>query len=492
MTLPGLVTSPLDYQQQAPLGFLVLVKSCVILFGENEMALRLIPLLCGIVALLAFYKLANHFLAPVAVFVSTAIIATAPFLVYHSVEIKQYSSEMLMSIVAFLLYVEYNKKQDLRSLLTWGLAGALVLWFSHSAVFVFAGIGCGLSLYHILRKNWQTFMYLMVPFSLWMLSFLVHYFAYIYNAQKPEWLTLWFQGHNSYMPVSSVTSTVKWIVFQFYRFLEYPLGLLWVWENHTFSNFIVRNLMRMPLLPTAFFVAGIVAWYKMEKKSFIVLIFPILLTLLASGLEMYPVYERLKVFLAAIIVLFMAKGAETVISFKWIKPFSLFLIALFLAAPVASSVSQMVIPEKLGGYKNADYRKTFDFVEQNYKPGDIVYIYWNLVAQYKVYKRLNHLSYEGIEGKDVRAQSTDDKTYLLNLKSDIDQLKGEKRVWFIHDNTLNFDIGDMYATHWYRSGPYGKTPGLRILESFKTIGKVVKQNRYRTASVYLIDLGNLH
>lgn len=487
MSFAELISSPLDYQQQAPMGFLFLVKTCVMAFGNNEMALRLIPLIFGIISLFTFYKIARYFLNSVGVFIATAIIALAPFLVFHAVEVKQYSSEMLMTIIALLLYTKFNEKQDWKSLLTWGFSGALILWFSYSVIFVLAGIACGLSLNFILKKNWRTFIYLLEPFSLWMLSFLVLYFGFIHNAQKTEWLSVWFQEHNSYMPVDSFVSMGKWIIFVFYRFLEYPLGLLWLWDDQTFSNFIIRNFMRMPLLPMACFILGMAVYFKMEKKVLLVLIFPILLTLLASGLKFYPVYERLSVFLTPIIIILIAKGVEQIITYKWIKPFAIIIVIMLLASPLSSSLSHLITPHKLGAYKNADYREIFDFVEKNRVKGDLVYVYWNLVAQYKVYSQINSLSYNAIEGRNLRNQVTDEITYLNILDTEINQLKG-KRIWLIYDNTLNFDIGDMDSKTWYQSGPFGTRPGQRILKKFKTIGKIEKGRELRNASAYLIKL----
>ncbi len=488
MNLLDLVSSPLDYQQQAPIGLLLLVKSSVLAFGENEKALRLIPFLCGIIALFAFYRLASYYLSPAGVFISTAIIATAPFVVYHSVEIKQYSSGMLMTIIAILLFKKYNKRQDWPGLLIWGSTGAIILWLAHSAIFLFAGIAFGLSLYHILKKNWKTFLLLLIPFGMWMISFLIHYFLFIKTSQDSEWLTRWFQERNSYMPVTSPISTAKWILFQFYRMLEYPLGLLWSWDEHTFSNFIIRNVMRMPLLPMACFALGMIAWFRMERKSFLILVFPILLTLIASGLKFYPVYERLTVFLAPILVLFITKGVEKLIRLKWVKPVSVLVIILLLAAPFSSSISQLANPHKLGGYKNAEYRKTFVFVENNQIEGDSIYVYWNLVAQYKVYKQLSRLSYDAVEGNDLRSRSSDEASYLKNLETELNQFDGPGRVWLIYDNTLNFDIGDMDERTWYQSGKYASQPGTRVLNKLKTMGKILKEYKSRSASAYLIDL----
>ena len=51
---------PLDYEQGAPVGFLLVEKLAIGVFGNNEYALRLFPLLSGIISLFLFYILAKY------------------------------------------------------------------------------------------------------------------------------------------------------------------------------------------------------------------------------------------------------------------------------------------------------------------------------------------------------------------------------------------------------------------------------------------------
>ena len=55
---------PLDYGQGAPLGFLILERLAVHVFGTHEYALRLFPFLCGIISLLLFNRLAKLCVTP--------------------------------------------------------------------------------------------------------------------------------------------------------------------------------------------------------------------------------------------------------------------------------------------------------------------------------------------------------------------------------------------------------------------------------------------
>lgn len=488
LDLDQLAVQPLDYQQQAPLGFLYTVKFCVLIFGENEMAFRLFPLICGIASLFIFLRVSRFFLSFKGVVISVAILAFAPFLIFHSVEIKQYSSQLLATVVALWLYVNYHNKANIPSSTLWGIYGAVIIWFSYSAIFVLAGIAGAVCLDLIYKKNWRLLFYSFIPFTLWMISFLINYFIYIDEPQKSEWLIRWFSDRNSFMPLPPGLESIKWIAYQFYRILEYPLGLLWVWNPLTFDNFVLRNLVQMPMLPFVFYGIGLFALARTRIKWLMVLLFPVLIVLLASGLKLYPVFERLTVFITPLLILVMARGAAEFTDNKYVRPYTFLFIGLFLAGPVVSSAREMIIPSEMGGYKHTRYRETLKYIDTHFKEGDAIYVYWNFVPPYRVYKELGYLKYNAIQGKDVREVSSNEKEYFENLQRDFDKIKGQQRVWLIFENNLAFDIGDMSEDTWYHQGVFGREPGLRILKKFRTMGSELRHFKTRQASVYLFDL----
>ena len=485
MDLFQLATSPLDYQQQAPVGFLFLVKTCLLVFGESEMALRLVPLLSGIAALFFFLPVARCILNQQGVFIATSLFAFAPLIIYHSVEIKQYSSTLLATVIALFLYVRYHTRHDALSRIKWAVCGAVIIWFAYSSIFVFAGIAAAVCLKHIYRKNWNTLGKSVIVFSFWMISFVAYFFTYLRSAGESEWLINWFSSRNSFMPLPPTLETLKWLGFQFYRFLEYPLGLLLNWPDGTFDNFLVRNFMRMPLLPAFFFIIGTWALLRDRKTICMVLFFPIVLVVVASGLQLYPVYERLTVFIAPLVILVLAKGTEVTINLKWTYRFRLVLVALLLFVPVINSAAQLIAPEKMGGYKNTRYRQALQYINSNYQPGDMVYVYWNFVPAYRVYKQMGYLDYEAIEGRNVRAISSDTLTYFKNLEPDFKRLTGNRRVWLIYDNNLTFDIGDTDDQSWYQRG--GK-PGKRIFNKFNAAGVLKESFITDQVSAHLFEL----
>ena len=92
---------PLDCQQAAPIGFLLVEKCLVQLFGNNEYVLRLFPFICGVASLFLFYKLTRDYIQTRTVLLPVGLLAISALQVRYSSEVKQYSTDMA---VALLLY----------------------------------------------------------------------------------------------------------------------------------------------------------------------------------------------------------------------------------------------------------------------------------------------------------------------------------------------------------------------------------------------------
>lgn len=90
----GGLTRPLGLIQGAPIGFLWLEKTSVLIFGSNEYALRLVPLLAGLASMILFDPLAQRVLGGWARCVPVAIFAISPTLVYYASEAKQYGVDV--------------------------------------------------------------------------------------------------------------------------------------------------------------------------------------------------------------------------------------------------------------------------------------------------------------------------------------------------------------------------------------------------------------
>lgn len=480
-----LTTPALDYQQKAPIGFLWLVKASVLLFGNGEMALRLVPFLAGIASLFVFLPVARFFLKPLGVLVAMGVLAMAPPLVYHTVEVKQYGMEMLATVLSLYLYTRYHKRFDWPSLLMWGVWGALLLWFSYSAIFILAGIAIGVGLYFLIRRDWNSLLRSILPFSLWCISFVVNYFLFTHKHAEQEWLVAWFRVREGFSPVPFYTPAgAKWLFQSLYRTLEYPLGVMWNADIFNAIGFApLRVMLKMPLFMFGFWALGLLFFFRKNLKVFLILLFPLLLTLVATLLEFYPYFERLLVFLAPIPILLIAKGCERFTSYfpsraKWryIFPF----IVLFW--PLWSSAQQVADRTLFGEYKYSHYRNALLHINDHYQEGDIVYVYWNLEHAYHYYKQAYDLKFEMVELEDRKYQADNKQEYINNFAPEFKAAEGKKRIWFIYERFLMLNIGDYDDDPaWYHEEDVkgGQAP----LSKFRTMGREVKEAAYMGSNV---------
>jgi len=483
-----LATPPLEYEQKAPIGFLWSVKAMVLLFGKKEMALRLFPLLCGLAALFVFLPVARYFLKSVGILTALGMLCFAPPLVYHAVEIKQYGSEMLATILCLYLYIRYQGKMDLGNLLAWGFWGALILWFSYSAIFILAGMAFGICLVYLFRKEWKNLFSSVIPFSMWLFSFAVNFFLFTYKHADSEWLTTWFNMRGGFMPFPPTSlSDIKWFFQAIYRFLDFPLGILWNFDPTHSSIFTTLIKAGMAFVALILWGLGMFAYFREDKKIFWVLLFPLLLTLLASGLQLYPFYERLLVFLAPLVILFIARGCMLVSGLLPAKSLLQYLLpVLLLIWPFFTSANQVINPHLFGGKKNAAERDALFYIKDHYKEGDVVYIYWNFLHTYLYYKDAYGITFaKTIEGSDKKLQAANAADFFAKMKPEFDAVAANKRVWFIHNRMLKLNIGDFDGQPaWYFARE--KEAGTMFENKFSTMGKLmdVYQNPYLRVSLY--------
>jgi hypothetical protein len=378
------------------------------------MALRSFSLIGGIGALLLFIPIAKYFLKPWAVLVAVGILALGEPFIYHATEAKQYGTELFASMLALYLFLKFQHSQKLFSLLLWGVVGGLLVWFSYSSIFVLAGLAFVLSSNLLLRKEWKSFFLKLIPFTSWLCSFALVYYFFLSKYQDSGWLKNFFDKmYLAYMPMPpSSFKDVVWFPYTYYMLLERNLGLLVKFGDHIKHYSFGQTFFRMPFLPLLLVIVGVIALFRKNKYYFCLLVFPILLTLLASGFKLYPFYERFILFLAPMFIILIAYGAERFVAVfdqhkrKIVAPIVLLLLLFPL---VWNAVRFTTNPNNL--YKKEYNREAAIYVNDRFRPGDAVYYYWNMVHVYKYYKDAYNLKYTAIQGTDFKHLAANKEEY---------------------------------------------------------------------------------
>ena len=448
------LTQPLDYNQAAPIGFLVVEKLAIQALGNSEYALRLFPFLSGIASLFLFYTVAKSCLGPNAVRIALGLFSISEPLIYYSAAVKQYSSDVTIGLLLFWVAVYIRSKRlSAPRVVLFGVVGAIAIWFSHPSLFVLAGIGGSLALFCLVRKEWTRIGQLLIAFLFWAVSFAIVYSLSLGDLGEHENL-LRFWG-DSFMPFPPLSfSEVKWFVDTFFVIFEKPVGL------------ILSGVAAF-----AFIIGGISTFSK-EKEGGLVLLSPILLALLASGLHKYPFHGRLLLFAVPTLLLFIAEGTERVL--EKTKPASavigITLVGLLFFPPLLSASYHLVKPRTfVAGYPiREEIKPVMDHVRRHQQEEDILYLYYSTWNAFKYYQqRYGYKDGDYITG----VVSKDDWS---GYASDLDKLKGNDRVWILFSHFQ----GDAHRAEKQFYEYYLDSIGTR-LDAYESEG----------AAAYLYDLG---
>ena len=162
----------LEDDQMAPPGFLVIERLLVHLPLQTTQAGRLFPLVCGIASVFLTCSVAKRFLDPRAVPLAVGMVAFGDHLLYYSAEIKQYSCDLMLALLALLLAAPRPPaRMSPRRFLALGVFGLIAPWFSFPVVFVLAGVGLHLILTEATRKDYRRVGIAVSMSLLWLLSF---------------------------------------------------------------------------------------------------------------------------------------------------------------------------------------------------------------------------------------------------------------------------------------------------------------------------------
>ena len=470
----GGLLQTLDYNQGGPVGFLLLEKLSITLLGNNELTLRLIPLLTGCAALLLFALLLRQGLGKIGVYTALTMFAVSAPLIYYASEVKQYTSDVFIALLLLWLALksihhegeEKATKEKSSSFVIrlpplggrflrgenvfLALVGALAVWCSHPALFVLCAIGATFLLQAIREKDRQRLKTTLLMLALWATSFAALYLVSLRGLVANTYLLDYWAEY--FMPLPPWKDW-GWFPSTLRAIIEFPLGLSVWWP-----------------FPAALMLLGLIALLWRKRGFGLLLALTLLAALGVSGLGKYPFIGRLILFTAPLFLTLIAAGVETVSGWftrpRWLGTVvGLGLAVTLLYSPMVSAAQNFVSPK----YPE-HIRPTMAYLRENRKPGDVIYVYYWAVPAFRYYAPFYGFTESNIiAGNDYESNPP-------GLLSKVDRLKGQKRVWFVF-------------SHVYEKGSYNEKDAL--LAHLNEIG--VKKRTFivpgTSVGLYLYDFG---
>ncbi len=373
--LSSLLGKPLALDQVAPPGFLAVLKGAVGVFGPNELALRLLPLLGGLAALGLFALLSRGVLAGWTAVLATALFALSPALIAYSAEVKQYSTDVAATLLLTLVALRLDEAPRSRSrLLAAGLSGVAVVWFSQPAVLTVAGLGAGLAWMALARGGWRDMRPLLPVLGVWAAS------AAAATAQ----------GYRTLTP-----------------------------ETRDYMQRFWEPSLPRPTVVLLVLLGCAMLWMKRPRAAPL-LLGPVAVALAAAAAHLYPFSGRAILFLTPVALLAAADAVDSIVTG---------LARLHVARPVGAALFGITLATvtalHLPVYRHEETRTVLAEVAARWRQGDALYVYYGAERALRYYgPRVGIAASEATFGGCHRAEP---REYLREL----DQFRGHPRVWIV-------------------------------------------------------------
>ena len=441
------LSQPLDYNQGAPLGFLLVEKFFNIMFGKHELVLRFFPFIMGVAALGLFYLLLRHTTTGISLLAGLISFAVGPELIYYSSEVKQYIVDVTVTILLLLLtypFLEGHIKK--RNYIFLGLTGVLALWFSHPALFVLAGIGIGIFVQALKHRERFQLNPLLIMATVWLANLGALYFVSLRGLSQNTFLLDYWQ--ENFMPL--------------------PPWLDWGWFGNTFAALIQNQIGLYALAWLVFLIMllGLLTLFNKNRLYAGIIVMIFIFAMIASGLRLYPLGGRLSLFLVPLMIILISQFLSAVeqrmnLHYKYGGYLAVLLSGYLLFAPVSESFSNFLNPKYF-----EHIRPSMATLSENWREGDVLFVSNGAVPAFRFYADRYGLG-------RLTFQSSDPSDYLEPTKilSNLKSLNGKKRVWVL-------------ITHVYENKEFNEKDYL--LNYLDTIGVKKREFRSPGTSVYLL------
>lgn len=347
---------PLSYEQYAPPVFLWITKLFTTIINYGEPALRLFPLLAGIVSLFILHTILKKLGAGKSAWYALALMAVGYIFIRYSSELKQYMGDVLiiLSLILLALKITIRETPARKFAIIWILIGSLAVWASMPSVFVLAGIG----LYYWLDgngiKSFKTTAMLVGISTVWVVQFAFYYITILKDQANSAYL------QNFHMD---------------YFLYATPGNKEELQHNWNVVNGLINEAGGFTFLANAFhilcIIIGIIASIRTKDKRILLILVPLASVILAAALNQYSLIPRVALFTMPLILILVAIGLNTLLSVRY-KIVSLISVAISMVCII--SFSSMSLAWK--GYESEQLTDAVTFaMKNNINTGNQLYLH---------------------------------------------------------------------------------------------------------------------
>lgn len=359
-----LVAEPLQGDQAAPVLWLWATRLSLDLLGETERALRLVPLLGGLAALVLAWRLARRLLPDVLVPVAVALTVLSPTLLYFSNEVKPYSLDV--AVVLGLVLLGLRTRDDVRPL---AVAGVVAVWASFAGVFALAGLSLLLVLAIARRCGLVAGVRAAGWLSAWPASLALAYVLVLHRLRGSEILSSFWED-----TFPDDGADVPW----------------WLGRR---AVALADDPLSLTLWPLALLLLAIGAWRLLRTRPWpaALALAAVPLAVLAAALSVYPFAGRLALWLVPLASLALAAALPP----HRDRPVRLSLAVVALLV-VAGPMAKDSLPQAVSTHERNELRPVMEELADARRPDDLVLVDVPAQGPFDYYTRQTGLGRDGV------------------------------------------------------------------------------------------------
>ena len=460
----GELLTPLDMNQIAPIGFLMIEKLMVSLLGNHDWVLRLFPFLAFLMSiplLISIVKL--EFKSDVVAFFSAAIFVLNSSILYYSAELKQYSVDVFVALLILYSLIKNINLATQKEVLVTALVGAISIFLSNIAIIILFSSGIYILFIH--RNNIKQFnFFFLMPLLTWLLTFFLYYIQFIRNHPTHDFMISYWSARKAF-PTQQLFSTA------FRNFVISKTQML-------FSTFF--DYAKTWLILLVFFACGIFTLFK-KKQVLFFCVTPLLIHFLLSYFRLYPFETRLVIYLIPMIIVVLSSGFVYTINLiqkKITKNIVYVLLILPLTIMVFLRAQSFPIQKE-------ELKKSLEFINSNLTDDEQIFVYYISNPSFNYYKT----TYPSISDKPSAVFGNWhihgcgrsfllDKNHQPIVISEEDLLKTKGKFWLLFSGVPESDYFKID----------GENEEKHLLNQFlKNKYKILQQQSFVGSSCYLIQ-----
>lgn len=389
--------SPLENGQCAPVIFMILTKTLTLFTKSNEIGFKIIPMISSIASIFVFYFLSKKmFNKSYSVIIALIFFTINYNLIYYSQIFKQYSSDVLLVICTFLIFSNINfNNSSIKNVIKIVLISILLILSSFPTTFIIAA-----SLIYALKNLEKNGIKKVLIYIIPMLLFSLLYYIFILLPNKQSQINMYANYWDS-------------------GFLYLNINNFLYMLKDNFDFFFFPN--NFTLIAILLFIIGIWQIIKEKNKVGIICILTILLSLFVSFLHIYPIKERVALYLIPILILIILKPIDTITK-KKLNIILIFLLTLTYFSKYNFQYFNKLIKQNIV-IPSEFPREIMNILSENSKANDIIFINNASNPEFEYYSHYYNLPNNKI--KEVLTSKPD--AHYIEL---LNQLPKNRYYWF--------------------------------------------------------------